>query len=717
MQSWRMQATERSRGERLKGAWYLLLIGIAALVTTSVTLLEVNPPPAGHLRERWVELLMIVPILAIVAGIRTLYSGLVNQHAGTESVSDLRALNSRLEQLSLKHELILNAAADGIVGIGVDGHATFLNRAAEGMLGWPLAELSEGSIHTIVHHTRTDGTPFPLELCPALRAIQSGETTFVTDDLFWRKDGTSFSTEYSATPMRNAANETIGAVVMFRDITDRRAVQRLKDEFVSLVSHELRTPLTSIRGALGLLAGGLLTSAPEKGQRMLEIAVNNTDRLVRLINDILDIERIDSGKVVLMKVPCLPATLIQDSIDVMHSMAEKSGVSIEIGSVATAEVLADPDRIAQTITNLLGNAVKFSQAGTTISISAEEAGDGVVFRVRDQGRGIPAGKLDAVFERFQQADASDAREKGGSGLGLTICRSIVGQHGGVLRVESIVGEGSVFSFALQRATPRQVIPEKGSRPRVLICDDDRSILEMLETMLEQRGYDIAQVSSGEDLVMMARSFTPDVILLDLFMPGMSGWDTMAALREDETCGSIPVVILSVLSPEETSAPFGLAGWVSKPMDEQTLVDTLQSAVGLGRRKPRVLIIEDDFDLARVVIESFERRGIEIYHAATGRDAIALAGKITPDLLILDLVLPDLDGFAVVDWLRTHKQLRRVPLVVYSAAESAPDEQERLRLGPTEFLTKSRVPPEEFERRVVHLLDALTTNGRGLAHVA
>ncbi len=748
-----MQVTQRSRDGRLSGAWYVLTIGVAGLIAIAIVAFAHDARPVRSMSHWSLELLLILAVLAIVAAMTNLHRGVARRapdhdsllrelditrdafragaeqsaahgdrpsaasgSIGGESVADLRALNEKLEQLGQKNELILNAAADGIFGLDIDGRATFLNPAGEAMIGWPLAELAKGSIHAIVHHTRADGTPFPQELCPTLHAIRSGEAAFVTDDLFWRKDGTSFLAESSTTPIRNAENETIGAVVTFRDITERRAVQRLKDEFVALVSHELRTPLTSIRGALGLLAGGLLTSAPEKGQRMLEIAVNNTDRLVRLINDILDIERIDSGKVVLEKVPCLPGTLIQDSIEVMRSMAEMAGITMEIGPVSDAMVLADPDRITQTITNLLGNAIKFSPAGTRITVSAEAVGEGVMFRVRDEGRGIPASKLDTVFERFQQADASDAREKSGSGLGLTICRSIVGQHGGVLRVESVVGKGSVFSFALQRAIPRQVLPARDSRPRILICDDDPGIREMLQMMLEERGYDVVQSSSGEELLLLTRSFAPDVILLDLFMPGMSGWDTMEALREDEISASIPVVILSVLSQEEAPAPFALAGRVSKPADEQTLVNTLQRALGLGLRKPRVMIVEDDFDLARVVIESFEQRGIETYHASSGRAAIELAGRITPDLLVLDLVLPDVDGFAVVDWLRTQQRLRRVPLVVYSAAESGPEERERLQLGPTEFLTKSRVPPEEFERRVVHLLDALT-NGRGLAHVA
>lgn len=630
---------------------------------------------------------------------------------------ELRKLNAQLEELGRKNELILNAAADGIFGLDLDGKATFLNPAGAAMVGFSLEELAAAPIHSTIHHTHADGTAFPAETCPTLRVTQNGETVSVTDDLLWRKDGTSFAAEYSSTPMRADDGQIIGAVVTFRDITERRAVQRMKDEFVSLVSHELRTPLTSIRGALGLLAGGLLKTAPEKGQRMLEIAVNNTDRLVRLINDILDLERIDSGKVTLAMERCQPDLLLRESAELIRPIAEKAGIRIEVHGTSTPNVWADPDRIGQTLTNLLSNAIKFSAAATTITLSAALEVDRVVFRVADQGRGIPSEKLETIFERFQQVDASDSREKGGSGLGLAICRSIIGEHGGELVVESVVGAGSVFSFSIPVAAPHRIEPAGAARAKVIVCDDDPDVRETLQVMLEQHDYHVAQAGSGEALIQLARSFEPDVILLDLFMPDMSGWDTMGKLRGDPATAFIPVVILSGLTAEESPSPFDLAGWVSKPAGEHMLIDALQHALALAGRKPCVMVIEDDFDLARVITASFDRHGIESHHATTGREAIDRGRELTPDLLILDLGLPDLDGFAVVEWLRTQERLRNVALIVYSAADPTPEGRDRLRVGRTEFLTKSRVPPEEFERRVIQLLDAVTTKKGDLAHVA
>ena len=239
-------------------------------------------------------------------------------------------------------------------------------------------------------------------------------------------------------------------MVAFRDITQKHDVDRLKSQFVSTVSHELRTPLTSMRGSLGLLASGLVGNVSPKAQRMLEIAVSNTDRLVRLINDILDIERLESGALVPALRPIDVTDLMQQAMEVMKPMADKAGVAL-LCAPFPGTIRADQDRMMQTLTNLLSNAIKFSLPATTITLSADRAGSMLRFRVADQGRGIPADKLERVFERFQQVDASDSRDKGGTGLGLSICRSIVQQHGGKIWVESVLGHGSTFYFTVPLA--------------------------------------------------------------------------------------------------------------------------------------------------------------------------------------------------------------------------------------------------------------------------
>ena len=237
-------------------------------------------------------------------------------------------------------------------------------------------------------------------------------------------------------------------VVAFTDTTERRALDRMKDEFISTVSHELRTPLTSLRGALGLLAGGALSARPEKTQQMLEIAISNTDRLVRLVNDILDLERISSGKTELHSTMCSAEDLLRRAASVQQARAPKPNIRIFFAAHGV-NVWADPDRILQTLNNLISNAIKFSPPGSEIHLTARNLDENeALIEVRDQGRGIPADKLEHIFERFQQGDASDSRALGGTGLGLAICRSIITQHGGRIWATSTPDQGTTFHFTL-----------------------------------------------------------------------------------------------------------------------------------------------------------------------------------------------------------------------------------------------------------------------------
>ena len=250
-------------------------------------------------------------------------------------------------------------------------------------------------------------------------------------------------------PVRSAAGITIRIAGISEDITNAQAVEQLKRDFISVVSHELRTPLTAIRGALGLLSSGIYTAQPERQSEMLHIASNQSDRLVRLVNDILDLERLESGHVALRSEPCEIRELMQESIALMQIQADQAQISIEMHPLI-GQVEANPDAIVQTLTNLLSNAIKFSSPGTSIQVSGQDQPDGMVrFSVADSGRGIPTDQLDTIFGPFQQVDVSDSRDKGGTGLGLSICRSIVERHGGKIWIESDFGVGSTAFFTLR----------------------------------------------------------------------------------------------------------------------------------------------------------------------------------------------------------------------------------------------------------------------------
>jgi PAS domain S-box-containing protein len=265
-----------------------------------------------------------------------------------------------------------------------------------------------------------------------------------------RKDGSVRYCQVQAAPIFGNHGELLGHVGTLEDITESRAIAIMKNEFISIVSHELRTPLTSLRGSLELLKSGVYDKKPEKGQRMLQVATDSAVRLVRLVNDILDLERLESGKVELIKEKCNAATIMQQSIELMRANAEQNNITLCVTPL-DAQVVAAGDTIVQTITNLLSNAIKFSELGATVWLNAQLQQEHVLFSVKDTGRGIPPDKLETIFGQFQQVDASDSRQKGGTGLGLAICRSIIRQHGCQIWVESILGYGSTFYFTLPLA--------------------------------------------------------------------------------------------------------------------------------------------------------------------------------------------------------------------------------------------------------------------------
>jgi PAS domain S-box-containing protein len=401
-----------------------------------------------------------IPVGDLLSGIDRIRSGDLGHRVAIRDGDEFRAIASsinrmmderhrvhdELEMLRRRDELVLACVGEGIIALDAGGRVTVANPAAARMLGARSEELIGAILRDVVHSPGEDENSNS-EIHRAIdEALTDGHVRHVESDLLLRNDGSSFAVEYMCTPILEHGRNH-GAVVLFRDVTQRRAVERMKEEFVSIVSHELRTPLTSIRGSLGLIASGMLGEVPARGQRMLDIAITNSDRLVRLINDILDIEKLDSGAVKMNLQASNAADLMTQAAETMRPLAHESGVSVAVTPV-WAQLNVDPDRVLQALTNLLSNAIKFSEWGGRVWMSAERRNGEVMVEVRDQGRGIPPHRLETIFERFQQVDASDSREKGGTGLGLSICRSIVEQHGGRIWAESVPGKGSTFRFTL-----------------------------------------------------------------------------------------------------------------------------------------------------------------------------------------------------------------------------------------------------------------------------
>jgi len=358
--------------------------------------------------------------------------------------------NIALQHAEERSSQLLNSAGEGIYGVDTTGKITFINPTALKMLGYSSDDLMDQNFHTVVQHSYIDGIPYPEKDSPIHSVIGEAEVKIVSDEIMWRKDGSSFPVEYNATPIIKN-DQPAGAVVVFTDISERLRIEKLKNEFVSTISHELRSPLTSIRGSLGLISGGVLGDLPEKMQAMLKVAGNNTDRLLLLINDLLDIQKIESNQLVYRKQRFEIMPFIQQALEDNAGIGELHHVRFVLKKeLPGAYIVADKDRIAQVMSNLLSNAVKFSPEGNDVEISVDQVEDFLKISVTDRGPGIPEEFHARVFEKFTQADSTDTRKPGSTGLGLNISRAIIESHDGHINFVTQEGSGTTFYFELPK---------------------------------------------------------------------------------------------------------------------------------------------------------------------------------------------------------------------------------------------------------------------------
>jgi CheY-like chemotaxis protein len=398
--------------------------------------------------------------------------------------------------------------------------------------------------------------------------------------------------------------------------------------------------------------------------------------------------------------------IVRQAIDGMQPVADAAGVQL-IHDTVQAEITADGDRLLQVLTNLLSNSVKFSAPNSTVSVMLRPGSNGVTLSVIDHGRGIPADKLESIFGRFQQVDASDSRQKGGSGLGLAICRSIVLQHSGRIWAERNRVRGSTFRVYLpyqpSPVTPQRPNENEFGQGTVLLADANDATRRQMAMQLTRHGYRVVEASTVEQ-TLSAASEEMAAILLDTSLDGMNGWQILPLLRRVEPSTRTPVVLLSMENQNGKLVPREEAeGWVAEPLDEESLLTELARVLCGPGEQARILVIEDDVDLAHVIGAVFTRDGITVELAHNRQAGLDACFSFQPHLLVLDIGLPDGDGFNIVDWLRQHENLASIPLVIYSGLEISLEQRSLLTLGPTHFLTKAQVQPQQLEALVLTLL--------------
>jgi signal transduction histidine kinase/DNA-binding response OmpR family regulator len=499
-----------------------------------------------------------------------------------------------------------------------------------------------------------------------------------------------------------------------REIAERRRLEReanrakikaesatrAKSEFLANMSHELRTPLNSVIGFSEILADGTFGELNEKQRRYVHHVLESGRHLLALINDILDLSKLEAGKMELKPSVVGVGGLLEHSMVMVREKALRHGISLELRGgerLEGVEVRADERKLKQIMYNLLSNAVKFTPERGSVWVEGWVGGVGageepwVEVWVTDTGIGVKGEDRERIFGTFEQIDSSYSRGQEGTGLGLALTRRLVELHGGSIWVESEgEGKGSSFRFRIpvgelvrrergeggRASGPGE--PAGGEAPLVLVVEDDREAGELLEQYLRRGGYRVAHAWDGEEGVRKARELRPEAVTLDILLPKKDGWEVLTELKEHAETAGIPVVIVSIVDAGEVQVHVGAVEYLVKPVGRRQLLGSLERAMGVsGGRIETVLVIDDEPETVEYVGAVLERKGCRVLKAYGGREGIERAVEGRPDLIVLDLMMPEVDGFEVVRRLREREETGEIPIVVFTAKDVTAGDRRRL----------------------------------------
>jgi PAS domain S-box-containing protein len=558
----------------------------------------------------------------------------------TRELSALRASETQLRQIT-------DAVPALIAYVDTERRFGFHNRAYENTFGLTPEQVQGRTLAEVF------GDELYQAIRPKVDEVLSGyPVRFERSQADARGDVRIYSEHYFPRYSDEASGSVIGFYSLATDITEMKRIDRMKSEFVSMVSHELRTPLTSIRGSLGLIAGGVAGNLSDTATRLVDIAKNNCERLIRLVNNILDTEKMESGKMRFELSVVLLQPLVAQSMVANEGFAAERLVTFRlIAGDEAIRVRVDSDGLSQVVTNLLSNAVKFSPRGAAVEIAISRADARVRVEVRDHGAGIPEEFRGRIFQKFAQADSSDSRQSGGSGLGLNIAKGIVERLGGTIGFTTEAGVGTTFHFelpewmeSLESAFTESPGPH---RPRILVCEDDQDIAKLIGMILDKAGYDTDLAFTSARARELALSGSYATMTVDLKLPDEDGIALMRGLREDERTRLLPFVVVSAIAAEGrvqlNSETLSVHDWLEKPIDENRLVIAIRDSIADAiRGKPHILHVEDDPDIQHISAAIVRDLATSDF-AATLAEARALLGARRYDLVLLDLNLSEGHG--------------------------------------------------------------------------
>ena len=683
---------------------------------------------------------MVVPLMIGSRLVGTLAS--VHLEEGREFGSeDLRLLNLFAPQAAIAienarlytdarrqrqyFETVVQNSPVAIVTLDLDGRIASLNPAFERLFGYPPSEALGEDLDELITTGETR-----LEAKHRTQQVYAGDITRGIGRRR-RRDGSFIDVEFAGV-LVDVDGQGTGIVALYHDITellqarhDAESASRAKSQFLASMSHELRTPLNAIIGYSEMLQEDAEEGGQDEFVPDLEKIHSAGRHLLALINDILDLSKIEAGKMELFIEAFDGGEVVDQVVTTIQPLVERNGNRLVVLGAGQLGILhSDSTRLRQVLLNLLSNASKFTENGVITLEAEREVGDDewISIAVRDTGIGMDDEQLGRLFEAFSQAESSTAKRFGGTGLGLTISRSFCRMMGGDVFVDSEPGVGSTFTVRIPAHAPPQAAASDGTGDEdiahdapselgsdfssalgtILTIDDDPQARTLLRRLLEREGYRVQEAPDGETGLQQARELRPDCITLDVMMPGMDGWTVLAALKRDPELAEIPVVMLSILDERNLGFSLGAFDYLTKPVDRKRLRDIL-SRLAVESEGASVLIVEDDEGTRESLRRSFEKEGWESVTAPHGRAALEELDGFHPSLILLDLMMPEMDGFEFLEALGSRLENADIPVVVLTAMDLTEEDRARLNGGVARVVSKTGSTSDELLGELTRLM--------------